>query len=177
MGIFIGLVLGVAAVAAVIWYLNRLQLPFAEKEQVARVNTRGAPMNLPGKPGDAVSNTANTAKTTAGTPAAGTNAAATPTAGTNAVGASSAPLPEVTPAAPGKQHYLQAGSFVNPDEADNLRAILAMQGIEASVRQVILQDKTFYRLILGPYEKIADARQSRAELARLGVETLLLNQE
>jgi len=162
-GIFIGLVLGVAAAAAVIWYVNKIPVPFAEKEQIARLDNSRAPINLPGKPGD-VANSAPAGKVAAGVP----------TGDASAPGNTS--LPEVTPPAPVKQHYLQAGSFSNPDEADNLKAKLAMQGIEASVRQVILQDKTYFRLMLGPFEKMADAKESRAELARLGVETLILQE-
>ena len=156
-GIFIGLVFGVAIAAAVIWYVNKIPIPFVERESAARASTSDVPMNLPGKPGDAASDAAN-------------KTAAPPVGVANA-------LPEVTSAAPEKRHYLQAGSFSNPIEADNLRATLAMQGIEANVRQVILQNKTYYRLMLGPYEKKADADQSSARLALLGIETLLVNQE
>ncbi|MDR2637321.1 MAG: SPOR domain-containing protein [Zoogloeaceae bacterium] len=56
-----------------------------------------------------------------------------------------------------------------------MKALLAMKGVEANVRQVMVQERTFYRLIVGPYEKLADADRARAELARDGVETLLLN--
>jgi cell division protein FtsN len=71
---------------------------------------------------------------------------------------------------------LQAGSFSNPQEADNFKATLAMKGVEADVRQVMVQDKTFYRIIVGPYGKIAEANQERAELARTGIETMLVKE-
>ncbi|MDR0233459.1 MAG: SPOR domain-containing protein [Zoogloeaceae bacterium] len=163
-GVFIGLVLGISFAALLVWAVNQIPVPFTEKEEVARINTSETPMNLPGKPGD-TPNAADKAKATVDAP---TVAPVTPPP---------APLPEVTPAPPEKRHYVQAGSFSSPEEADNLKATLAMQGVEASVRQVILQDKTFYRLIVGPYEKAEDARKSRAELARLGVETILIDQE
>lgn len=163
-GLFAGLVLGVAATAILVWYVNEMPNPFAEKPQAARANTDDMPISLPGKPGDS----------TAPKP----NVSIAPPPPNTSSPVPNATAPQATPAAaPGKRHFLQAGSFSNPEEADNLKAILAMQGLEANVRQVILQDKTFYRIILGPYEKIEDARESRAQLTRMGVESLLLNQE
>ncbi|MDR0529102.1 MAG: SPOR domain-containing protein [Zoogloeaceae bacterium] len=170
LGFFLGLVLGVLLATAVVWYLSKLPAPFippAEEESLS-ASVR-APLALPGKPGDAL-------------PAAKPETAAPPAAPlpapANAVPAPRlpAPIPQNS-AERGGGHYLQAGSFSKPHEADNLKAKLAMRGVEAQVRQVMLQDKTFYRLILGPYQKIADANAARAELARVGVETLLIKEE
>ena len=54
-------------------------------------------------------------------------------------------------------------------DADNQKAKLAMQGVEAAVQQVMLQDKVWYRVRLGPFRKIEQVNAMRAELARQGI--------
>lgn len=87
------------------------------------------------------------------------------------------PKKEAAAEKPGKPHYLQAGSFSKAEDADNLKANLAMMGLEANVQQVMVQDKTFFRLRLGPYTKVEDANKVRAELAKAGVDTALIPKE
>jgi cell division protein FtsN len=166
-GMFVGLVLGVAIAAIVVWYTKNTPPPFVSKAPHTQSGKVGQPpIPLPGKPGDPVPGEKRfqfydiLPGRTEAVPDAAPAAAATPQT-----------------AAPEKRHYLQAGSFSNPQEADNLKAALAMIGQEANVQQVMVQDKTFYRLRLGPYAKIDDASRARAELAKSGVETLLIDTE
>ena len=70
--------------------------------------------------------------------------------------------------------FLQAGSFSTPQDADNQKAKLAFMGVEAVVQQVMVQDKTYYRVRVGPYTKIDELNKVRAELARNGVEAQLV---
>ena len=50
------------------------------------------------------------------------------------------------------RYFLQAGAFQNPADADNLKAKLALLGLEASVEPTNLPDKgVWYRVRLGPY--------------------------
>lgn len=46
-------------------------------------------------------------------------------------------------------------------------------GIEAVVQQVMVQDKTFYRVRVGPYARVEDVNTVRAELARSGIDAQL----
>lgn len=69
--------------------------------------------------------------------------------------------------------FLQAGSFSTAQDADNQKAKLAFMGIEAVVQQVMVQEKTFYRVRVGPYTKIDELNKVRAELAKSGVEAQL----
>ena len=46
-------------------------------------------------------------------------------------------------------------------------------GIEAVVQQVMIQDKTFYPVRVGPYTKIDELNKVRAELAKSGIEAQL----
>mgnify|MGYP000072375993 CR=1 FL=1 len=69
--------------------------------------------------------------------------------------------------------YLQTGSFQNASDADNQKAKLAFMGIEAVVQQVMIQDKTFYRVRTGPYYRLEELNKVRAELAKAGIDAQL----
>jgi cell division protein FtsN len=69
--------------------------------------------------------------------------------------------------------FLQAGSFSTPQDADNQKAKLAFMGVEAVIQQVMVQDKTYYRVRVGPYNKIDELNKTRAELAKNGIEAQL----
>jgi cell division protein FtsN len=169
---FIGLVLGVVIAAAVVWYTKRMEAPFAGAAPPAQTIQPGQgqpPVALPGKPGDAAPETrfqfydilpGRTDPVPQSPSAAPPAASSTP----------AAPMPV-------KQHYLQAGAFSDPQEADNLKAALAMKGMEAHVQQVMVQGNTFFRLRLGPYGKTDEANGVRAKLAQQGVETMLIDVE
>lgn len=66
--------------------------------------------------------------------------------------------------------FLQTGSFQNAGDADNQKAKLAMMGVEASVQQVMLQEKVWFRVRLGPFKKSAEVNSTRSELAKQGIE-------
>jgi cell division protein FtsN len=166
-GIFIGLVLGVVISTAVVWYLNKLPLPFTTRVKPAP-ETKGpqGPIALPGKPGDLV-------------PKPQTTPPALETPQQPPLAPDDMPFqPEETqPQNASRGQYLQAGSFAQPQEADRAKANLAMKGLEASVQQVMVQDKTYYRVLLGPYSKAEDAGRVRAELAQAGIETFFVASE
>jgi cell division protein FtsN len=92
---------------------------------------------------------------------------------------------EVKPADSGKSRneplkepiYLQAGSFQSANEADNQKARLAMMGAEARIQQVMLQDKVWYRVRLGPYQKMDDVTHLRADLAKQGIDANVVRKD
>src|SRR3954466_6539488 len=52
-------------------------------------------------------------------------------------------------------YLLQAGSFQNPADADNLKAKLALLGLEANVEPTNLAEKgMWYRVRVGPYSRL-----------------------
>jgi cell division protein FtsN len=79
------------------------------------------------------------------------------------------------PGAPKDTYFLQAGSFQNPADADNLKARLALMGMEASVEPANLAEKgVWYRVRLGPFTRIDEINRLRQQLAQNGVEASLV---
>jgi cell division protein FtsN len=72
-------------------------------------------------------------------------------------------------------YFIQAGSFQNPADADNQKARLAILGFESSVEPANLPDKgTWYRVRLGPYNKLDEINRVRQQLAQNGIDASLV---
>ena len=70
----------------------------------------------------------------------------------------------------GETYWLQAGAFTEEREADNLKARIALTGLEAAVRPVSIPEKgTLYRVRLGPYQSLDDANRIKSALSQNGV--------
>ena len=54
-----------------------------------------------------------------------------------------------------ESYFLQAAAFNNADDADNLKAKLAMLGLEANVQAATHNDKEVFRVRLGPFKSDA----------------------
>lgn len=83
-------------------------------------------------------------------------------------------------ALPEKEHkgpyILQAGSFRHFEEADNLKARLALIGVEASIQTVTINDQaTWYRVRIGPYDTLRDLKPVRSRLKRNDIEFMLMS--
>lgn len=85
-------------------------------------------------------------------------------------------LKQATPQPVSKDKYfLQAGSFQNAGDADNLKAKLAMLGVEATVQAINLPEKgVWHRVRVGPFTNIDDINQVRASLQQNGVQSSLI---
>ena len=78
------------------------------------------------------------------------------------------------PAVPEK-FFLQAGSFEDPSEADNLKARLALMGVEASVQKVELPEKgTVHRVRVGPYLGQEEMTKARQQLSTNGINAAII---
>lgn len=92
----------------------------------------------------------------------------------------SAPARPVKPATKietetGVNYLLQAGSFSNPADADQLRAKLALAGLEARIEKVAIEGKgEFHRVRLGPYASIQELDNTDSRLGKLGIKTIRL---
>jgi cell division protein FtsN len=78
-------------------------------------------------------------------------------------------------AASGSDSYLlQVGSFKSVDEADEMKAQLALTGIEASVQSVKVNDATWYRVRVGPIQGAGKADEIRTTLQANGIDSLIM---
>lgn len=196
LGFIVGLVVGLAIAVAVAVYITNAPLPFVTK--VHRPQTTvipspngklpdpNKPLYAPGKaegapaaeqkatpPADkAAAKTAGTkpetkvAETAAAKPAEKTGektAAADPGADKLAAAKSSA-------AEDSTRFLLQAGAFKSPEDADAMRARLAMMGLDARIFPIEQSGQTLYRVRLGPYGGLDDINKTRKLLAENGIE-------
>ena len=194
LGIIIGLLLGIVISLAVALWLNRLANPFLEKSkpmeplpkigpaqppppaEAARAAEQAAKGKSPEKPSKPTDRPrfefyqilpGDKEVTEREAKAAPAPKAATPPA-------AAAPKPGASPATPkphsGEVYWLQAGAFSEEKEADNLKAKIALTGLEASVRSVAIPDKgTLYRVRLGPYQSLEPVNRIKTALSDAGI--------
>ena len=164
-GIFIGLVLGLGIALGVAWYINKMPNPFA---------TRSTPPARP-EPLKAFPPTAKVdEKSKIDEPKPRFDfykilpGAEEP-----------AKLPQESTkgstAASKEAFLLQAGSFQSAPDADNLKARLALLGVEASIETSTLPDKgVWHRVRIGPYTSVEELNRTRDTLKQNGVQTTLI---
>ncbi len=72
-------------------------------------------------------------------------------------------------------YMLQAGSFRNLEQADRLKAKLALQGIVATIQTVRIRDgETWHRVRVGPINDITTLNQTRKRLSDIGVPSIVI---
>lgn len=75
----------------------------------------------------------------------------------------------------GDRFWLQAGSFAQESEAENLKARLALAGWEAQVQPGTLPDKAVrYRVRLGPYDNADELNRIKNQLAQRGFDAAVI---
>ena len=84
--------------------------------------------------------------------------------------------PEQQPDAEASERYfLQVGAFQTEREADNMKAQLALLGLEAVVQTATIPGKgIWHRVRVGPFSELAQINKSRSELARNGFKANLI---
>jgi cell division protein FtsN len=71
--------------------------------------------------------------------------------------------------------YLQAGAFQRPADADNLKARLALAGLEAQIQTAMLADSSvWHRVRLGPFANPDSLDQARAVLRENQIEPAII---
>ena len=74
--------------------------------------------------------------------------------------------------APAEPLYLQVGAFQKSSDADNLKARLALIGMDAAVLEVEVPDKgKIYRVRVGPFSSVDEMNRARKQLSDNGVQT------
>ena len=96
-------------------------------------------------------------------------------------------LPGDTPATPPEQvpikvpnpprYYLQAGAFQDADDADNVKAELALLGIEAKIQTCVVADKgVLHRVRIGPFTAMDAVNSTRSVLVQNNIEADLVKE-
>ena len=81
------------------------------------------------------------------------------------------------PAASAPQIYLQAGAFQRADEADNMKAQLALLGVEAVIQSSEVAGKgMLHRVRVGPFHTIDEANRTRSLLAQNNIQVALVKE-
>ena len=173
-GVFIGMVLGIAAAGGVAWYVvNRNPAEFASKEK-----PKPAPQAAP------LAASAPVAATTAASGVAETKqhfefykvltdksdgTAHKSTAKSAPKETAHAPAATAPVAASKDRFFVQAGSFQSKDDAEKLKAKLAFSGLEASIQTADIPGKgVWHRVRLGPYGE-NEAGKTIAALKQSGI--------
>lgn len=75
----------------------------------------------------------------------------------------------------GVSYILQAGSFAGFEEADQMKAKLALAGLVAHIQKITVEGKgEYHRVRLGPYDKIEQLDAAAAQLQKLGIKAIRL---
>ena len=202
LGIIIGLLMGIVISLAVALWLNRLSNPFIQKDRAPEPTSKMSAVQPPPPP-EAAKKAEKDAQGKAPekpksdrprfefyqilpgekevTPekAAPDKGEAKPPAVASKAPAPAAAKPGSSPATPkphsGETFWLQAGAFQEEREADNLKARIALTGLEAAVKPVTVPDRgTLYRVRLGPYQSVDDANRMKAVLSQNGVSAAII---
>lgn len=179
-GLFIGLVIGLLCAFGVAWYMQKSPFPFQDKASRAERSVAqdpaqqpAAPLQLPGKPGDKTLNGPGEKprfefyKILPGgevaPPQSGNGQAPQDPASAQPAEGQAAPVVE--------SFYLQAGAFQKSVDADNLKAKLALMGLETSVLEANVPDKgVLYRVRVGPFAKPEEMNRARNQLSQNGIQ-------
>ena len=167
-GILIGLVQGLGIALGVAWYINKMPNPFQQKAPAAKLEA-AKPATEPAK-GAGVDKNDKTIETKPRFDfykiLPGVEEPATDQQLRDAKSA---------PSAAKESFYLQAGAFQNAPDADNLKARLALLGVQASIQTTTLPDRgVWHRVRLGPYGSVEDLNRTRDALKNNGIDTTLI---
>ena len=75
---------------------------------------------------------------------------------------------------PGTTYFLQVAAYRSVDEADQMRARLAILGFEAAVSQIKRDNTVFHRVRLGPFSDFEVLNRTKVSLAENGLESTLV---
>lgn len=167
LGFILGLVIGLGIAVAVALYITNAPVPFVTKVRPASETVNPATAGDPNKP--------------LYTPTIPPKSVPTPepSKADAATDPKAAPPPaEKGPSATivddGSRFLLQAGAFKSPNDADAMRARLALLGFDSKVYPREQDGATLYRVRLGPYGNLDDVNRIRKTMAENGIDVQLI---
>lgn len=174
-GLLVGMLAGVGMAAGIVWYLMKSPSPFSNKEPAKTQSVPAKPaasaaVPVPEKSEEKMANgkprfefykvLTDKPGTTTPPPADKLKPADKSRAGNPEPGKATVHEPQI----------LQAGSFSNVNDAENLKAKLALLGVEANIQPATIPDKgVWYRVRLGPYKTVDEMNHARNFLKQNGV--------
>jgi len=67
---------------------------------------------------------------------------------------------------------LQAGSFTDPDDADEMRASLILMGLDVTVSEVEVDGKDWHRIVVGPFDTELERNRAQDRLAQAEIKSM-----
>lgn len=183
-GLLVGVLIGLALSLAVALYVTNVPVPFinkvpqrnAEQEASQVEKNRNWEPNAPlaGKSAQRAQGAAPTQVTPP--PAAPAPQPPVATAPASPAPAAAKPAAASAPASATEAitYYVQAGAFLNTEDAEQQRASLALLGLTAKVTEREQAGRTMYRVRVGPFERKADADAAKERLAGAGIDAALV---
>lgn len=79
------------------------------------------------------------------------------------------------PAAANGTYILQVASFQDFNDADQAKAQLALQGVQARIQRVVIDGQdVWHRVHVGPFSTLGEVQKMRTRLSQLGVSAIVL---
>ena len=174
MGILVGVLVGLCIALGVALYINKGSNPFMQRKIAERSAEPGAKTQKEPASGEKAPDSAagnKHTKTADGKPRfdfykilPGTEEAVT-----------DKEFKRASPAAPKEVFFLQVAAFQNPSDADNLKAKLALSGIESQIQTATLPDgQVWHRVRVGPFSNQDELAKSRSALKENRLEANLI---
>lgn len=179
-GILIGMVAGLLVAGGMAWYILKTPSPFVNNVPHEQVKLEpDAPKPPPPRPAQAASAPAAAPESAQAASGVGDDKPRFEFYKVLTDGKTDQAAPATKPARPAANEakpatretfYLQAGAFADAEDADRLKAKLAMLGVEAAVLDATLPDKTaWHRVRLGPYGSAEEMNKVSAMLKQNGI--------
>lgn len=172
-GILIGLVVGLAVAIGVALYINFSPKPFVSRDKQPAEATKAPAKNA----GDAQKTAPAEVDSKSGKPSDKPRFDFYTILPGSESPASEQEIKQATKqeGAAKDSYFLQVGSFQAAAEADNMKARLALLGLEAAIQTAEIPDKgIWHRVRIGPFTSIEDMNRSRALLAQNDIPSSLI---
>lgn len=165
-GLVAGLLIGLAAAAAVAYFVMNSPMPFVDKASRSQADNAVDPEKAPDPNQGLVpqATSVQTQKDTLG------ELIATLPVNTGQVKPELPPVPRPSPkpvqaATDGKTYFLQVGAFRVLEDAETLRAKMLLLGLPVQIQRAEVNGVQVNRVRVGPYSKLDDMNAAREKLA------------
>jgi len=71
-------------------------------------------------------------------------------------------------------YMLQAGSFRSSTDAERVRALIALQGVQSRIQRVAIDRDTWHRVRIGPITNLKQLETTRSKLRQAQIEALVI---